>query len=401
MAEAWLIELAKGIGRFFLNPLVYWTILLVVIAGYRRIKLERLDFGSKVFDLFSEWKNTWGISLISGLIISIVSIAAGMVFTYEMIAMLAIIMFLLSITFRFTLLSPSYTVGITFLLLFFLPFLLENQTIIDINLTLNFDFNVLASLSIFVGFMLIVESILIGSVKRNETYPGIARSDRGIWVGQHRIRKLSMIPIFVLVPGGLITSFAPWWPYFSIGESSFSIVLVPFLIGFDYLAKGHSPMQATRKISKFNGLLGAGIILIAAGSIYLPILSVVAIVLAVIGKEYLNYKYRVGDRLRRPFFQPLGVGIKVIGILPASPAARLEIFPGETITKVNGKKVSSEAEFYRALQGSGAFFKLEVLDDQQEVRFVQGAFYEGDHHELGLLFSRPPYRQKKSKRETG
>ncbi|WP_165589210.1 hypothetical protein [Oceanobacillus caeni] len=52
MIEDWFMEVLKGIGRFFLNPLVYWSILLVVFSGYKRIKDERLDFGSKVFDTF-------------------------------------------------------------------------------------------------------------------------------------------------------------------------------------------------------------------------------------------------------------------------------------------------------------------------------------------------------------
>ncbi|MDO6449528.1 MULTISPECIES: PDZ domain-containing protein [Oceanobacillus] len=396
MAEAWLIELLKGIGRFFINPLVYWTILLLFIAGHRRIKQERMDYGVKIFDVFSEWKNTLGTSLISGLVISVITIGTGMVFSYEMILLLAIVTIILSITMRFSLLSPSYTIGLTFVILFILPLVLENQTIItDTELLLSaIDFT---SIALLLGIMILVESILIHNVKRNATFPSIALSDRGAWVGQHRIKKLSLIPFFAMIPNGLIAPFAPWWPYFSIGEETYSVILIPFLIGFDYLAKGHFPVHAVQKISKFNTLLGIGILAIAAGSIFLPFLSIVAVILAIIGKEFLNYKYRVGDRLRRPFFGQLQDGLTIVGIIPATPAARLDIFIGETIVKVNGKRVATEEQFYKALQSTGAFFKLEILDDRGENRFVQGAFYEGDHHELGLLFASAPYRQKKSR----
>ncbi|MBP2078926.1 PDZ domain-containing protein [Oceanobacillus polygoni] len=398
MAEAWLIELLKGIGRFFINPLVYWTILLLFITGYRRIKQERLDYGVKIFDVFSEWKNTLGTSLVFGFVISIITIGSGIVFSYEMILLLAIVTIVLSLTMRFSLLSPTYTIGITFLLLFILPLVLENQTIIvdiDFFSTINFS-----AIALLLGIMIIVESILILKIKRNETFPSIALSDRGAWVGQHHIKKLSLIPFFAILPNGLITPFAPWWPYFSIGEESYSMVLIPFLIGFDYLAKGHFPVHAVQKISKFNALLGIGILIIAAGSIFIPFLSIVAVILAIIGKEFLNYKYRVGDRLRRPFFGQLKDGLTIVGIIPATPAARLEIFIGETIVKVNGQRIATEDQFYKALQSTGAFFKLEVLDDQGENRFVQGAFYEGDHHELGLLFATAPYRQKKSRKSS-
>ncbi|WP_337018129.1 PDZ domain-containing protein [Oceanobacillus massiliensis] len=395
MAEEWLIEFSKGIGRLFLNPLLYWSVLLILFAGYRRIKRERLDFGIKVFDIFSEWKNTWLLSLIAGLLISIITIISGIVLSPETIILLAAVTIVLSITLRFSLLSPSYTIGLTFLLLLFLPYVMDNQSIFNENLFTESNYTALALL---LGIFIIFESVLIARVNRNETFPAIALSDRGVWVGQHRIKKLSLVPFFVLMPDGLITSFAPWWPYFPIGETSYCLALVPFLFGFDYLAKGHFTLQATKKIAKFNVLLGIGIVLIAAGSIFIPYLSIAAIVLAILGKEYLNYKYRVGDRLRRPFFRPQEIGLKIVGVIPGTPAARLDVFVGETIAKVNGRKVSSESQFYEALQGSGAFFKLEVLDDYNEVRFVQGAFYEGDHYELGFLFPSAPYRQKKARK---
>jgi len=394
MAEAWLIEVAKGMGKLFLNPLIYWALLIILLGGIIRIKQERLNFGSKVFDLFSEWKHTWTVSLFSGLILSILFLVGGMVLSYETILLVAIVTVLLSITFRFTLLSPSYTIGIPFLLLLFLPTIMERQTIFDENLFADTNYTALALLA---GLLMIVESILIGTVKRNETFPEITRSSRGYWVGQHRIKKLSIVPFFVLVPAGLITPFASWWPYFSIGEENYSLVLFPFLIGFDYIAKGHFTLHARKKLSKFNALLAIGVILIAVGGLIGLPFSIAAIIAAIIGKEYLNYKYRVGDRLRRPFYGPLDQGLKIVGIIPLTPAAKMDVFVGEIILKVNGNKVSTEVEFYEALQKSGAFFKLEILDDQNEVRFVQGPLYEGDHYELGFLFAAEPYRQKRQK----
>lgn len=44
-----------------------------------------------------------------------------------------------------------------------------------------------------------------------------------------------------------------------------------------------------------------------------------------------------------------------------------------------------QKEFYKALQKNRAYCKLEVLNSEGEVRFVQGALFEGDHHELGIL----------------
>lgn len=388
MTEAWLIEIAKGIGSVFLNPLLYWVFLLLFFAGYQRIKKERKDFGFKVFDIFAEWKRTWLLSLIAGIVLSLIMIGVGIIFSYETIIMLSIIIILLSLTLRFTLLSASYTIGITYLLLLFLPFLLNNQTDSATEL---FSQTNLTGLSILLGLILMIEAILLRTIKRNESFPGLIMGDRGMLVGQHRLKKLSILPFFALVPAGMITPFAPFWPYFTIGETSYSLLLVPFVVGVDYVVRGNLPQFTTKKLSKATAYLAAIVLLIAIGSIFISWLSLVAVLVAILGREYIRYRHKMKDRQGLAYFHPLNEGLKVLGIIPRSPADRLEILVGETISKVNGIKVNSVDEFYHALQESGSYFKLEILDDDNEVRFLQSAFYEGDHHELGLVFTTEPY----------
>ncbi|UJL45325.1 PDZ domain-containing protein [Virgibacillus sp. NKC19-16] len=391
MIEEWLIEFAKGIGMFFFNPLVYWSLLLIVLAGYRRIKRERMDFGSKVFDVFSEWKNTWGTSIIAGIAVSIITLVAGIVFTYETILLLSIVLIVLSLTLRFTMLSASYTIGVTYLLLLFLPFILENQTYIDTNLFSSANFT---GLSILLGLFLIVEAILLGRIKRNETYPELVKGSRGGWIGQHHVKKLSIIPFFTLVPAGMITPIAPFWPYFSLGEESFSILLVPFVVGFDYTVRGSLPQKAAKKLAKLVMLLGLIIIALAVSSIFVSGLSLVAILMAILGKEYINYRHRMKDRTSSAYFHRTDNGLKVLGLMPGTPAERLDIFVGETIVKVNGVNISSVDAFYQALQAAGTSFKLGLLDDAGEIRFVQSVLYEGEHHELGIIFTTEPHRKR-------
>ncbi|RDW16533.1 PDZ domain-containing protein [Oceanobacillus arenosus] len=395
MVETWLIELLKGIGKLFLNPLLYWSLLLIFAAGYFRIKRERLDFGVKVFDLFSEWRKTWTTTLISGIILSLIMLVVGIVFSYETILLLSVVTIILSITMRFTMLSPSYTLGITIILLVFSPQLLEYQSYIDSSLFSEVNFS---SLVILLGLLLFVEAILIRNVDRNRTYPSLLLSERGIWIGQHRLKKLGIIPFFVLVPTGMITSFPPFWPYFSIGGESFSILLVPFVLGFDFIVRGNLPLNAAKKLAKSIAILGVLVVFIGVGSMYLSSLSIVAVIIAIFGREWIQYRYKVNDRTNVPYFHPENNGLKILGIIPGTPAERLDILVGETIIKVNGVKINTEQDFYSSLQSSGAYFKLEVVDDANEMRFVQGPFYEGDHHELGLIFTVKPYREKKKRK---
>lgn len=395
MVEEWLIELAKGIGKFFLNPALYWFLFILTMASYFRIKRERYDFGIKLYPKFIEWHRTWLVSLISGILVSAVIIGTGMVFSYETIFVLALSFIVLSISTRFTLLSPSYTLGLTFLVLFFAPYVLDMQNWFDYSLLYERS---LPALAVLAGLLLFVESLLIKRVEKQDLFPRIGLSDRGVWVGEQQIKRLTVVPLLMLVPEGLITSFAPWWPYLSIGESSLGLVLIPFLIGFNYKAKGHFHQDAIYKLAKANTFLAIGIFLIAVGGVFIPYLSMTAIILAIIGKEYLNYRYREGDRLRRPYYQPHPKGLRVVGILPGSPADRLEIEPGESIYRVHGKNVLTSQAFYEALQRSGAYIKMEVFNHDNEIRFVQCSLYEGEHHSLGFQFAEEPYKARRDKK---
>lgn len=395
MIETWLWELIKGIGKFFLNPSLYWFFLILTAASYFRIKKERHDFGLKIYPKFIEWQRTWLVALISGILISAVIIGTGMVFSYETLFLLAIITILLSISTRFTLLSPSYTVGVTFLILLALPSILE--LLPNVNYTLTYERS-LPALAVIMSLLLFVESLLIKRVEKQDTFPCIALSDRGVWVGVHHIKRLTLIPLVMLVPEGAITSFAPWWPYLSIGETSLGLVVIPFLIGFNYKAKGHFHQDAIYKLAKANTFLAVGILLVAVAGVFIPYLSLIAVVLAIVGKEYLNYRYREGDRLRRPYYQPHPKGLRVVGILPESPGDRLGIEPGESIYRVHGTPVRTSQEFYEALQGSGAYIKIEIFNHEDQVRFVEGALYEGEHHSLGIQFAEEPFKARRDKK---
>ncbi|GAB4072925.1 PDZ domain-containing protein [Barrientosiimonas marina] len=393
MTESWFIELLKGVGRFFLNPVLYWAVILVILTGYKRIKQERLSFGFKVFDLFSEWRRTWPVSVIFGLIISAVTIGAGMVFSLETILLLAIVTIVLSLSLRLTMLSPVYTIGITFLLVLVMPLVLQNQSLINPELFEAVDLEGLALLS---GILLAAEAFLLRRQTRRHTFPALELSRRGNWMGVHHLKKMALIPFFVLIPTGSIPEMASFWPYFSINNETYSLVLIPFLLGCDHVVRSELPEKAAANAAKWTYMLSLFVLLLALGGIYAGWLSLVAVAAGIIGRELIHYRHRVTDQVKTPYFQRHERGIQVLAVIPGTPADRLGVTVGEVITKVNGKSIDTIEAFYYALQDSGAFFKLTVVDDNGEVRFVQSALYEEDHHELGIITVDKPYHNNKS-----
>ena len=68
----------------------------------------------------------------------------------------------------------------------------------------------------------------------------------------------------------------------------------------------------------------------------------------------------------------------------------MQLIPGESIYKVNGTIITGGHSFYEALQQHKPYIKLEVLNLNGDIRFVQRAMYETDPHELGILFVGEP-----------
>src|SRR5699024_340665 len=150
--------------------------------------------------------------------------------------------------------------------------------------------------------------------QRNELFPSLTTSDRGVWVGQHHLQKLGIIPFFVLIPAGLIEPFAPFWPYLSIGENSYGLLLFPFVLCFYYGFVIWLFSTTINSIAKSVRRLGFAVLLIAAGSIYLSWLSIIAVLFGLIGIEVIKYRHRISEQKKRPYFNQMEQGLKVLAV---------------------------------------------------------------------------------------
>src|SRR5699024_11198176 len=145
----------------------------------------------------SEWKNAGRVTLIYGIVLSVITIGTGMVFSYETIMLLAAVTILLSLSMRLTLLSPVYTIGITFLLLLLAPFVLECQTVIDIDLFIAPYFT---GLSLLFAIFISAEAFILKRHIRYGTFQDMELGRRGSCIGIHHLKKMTLNPLFVLIP---------------------------------------------------------------------------------------------------------------------------------------------------------------------------------------------------------
>lgn len=385
MVQIWLVELLKGTGKLFLHPVLYYLFFLAGILGVMRVKRERKNFHIRAEDAYFELRQLLPLGLIIGATLSVVVLAAGIVIPFAAVLLIAAFTILLSLTTNVRWMSPVYTVSAAFFAIVMLANNSWNLPVFEKTFQA-IDKQIYPSIVVVLGLLLIAEGILILKNGSKGTSPKLTKSKRGQSIGVHEVKRLWLLPMFLLIPGGAISSAFEWWPVFQIGAKEYSLILVPFAIGFNQQIKGMLPREAIQNHGRQVIGLGVFIFLLSIAGYWYPLSSIVTVALTVIGREFLSLMAYLKDDGKPVYFSKKNHGLMIIGIIPETPAEKMGLKVGEIITKVNGMQVQDETTFYEALQKNRAHCKLDVLDTNGEIRFVQRALFEGDHHELGVLF---------------
>jgi hypothetical protein len=383
--QIWLVELLKGTGKLFLHPVLYYLVFLTAILGVTRVKRERKNFHIRAHDAYYELRQLFPQGILIGLVLSIIIVAAGIAVPFAAILLIALFTVVWSLTTNVRWISPAYTFGAAF---FTMVLIAENNWSIPL-FSKTFQFlgdKIYPSVVVVLGFMLIAEGTLIFKNGSIGTSPKLAKSKRGQNIGLHEGRRLWMVPLFLLIPGNALQPPFDWWPVFHLGSEEYTLILVPFAIGFHQQIKGMLPKVAIQLHGRKVITLGVFVSLLAVAGYWFPLSSVVVAALAILGREMITLMATIKDDNLPFYFSKKNQGLMIIGVIPESPASKMGLQVGEIVSKVNGVLVRDEKVFYEALQKNRAHCKLEVLDTNGEIRFVQRALYEGDHHELGILF---------------
>ena len=100
------------------------------------------------------------------------------------------------------------------------------------------------------GLLLVAEGIFIIRNGGKGTSPKLMKGRRGLRVGVHEVKRLWMLPLFLIIPGEALSAPFSIWPVFSFAGETYSIMLVPFAIGFSQQIQGMLPVKAVQRIGE-------------------------------------------------------------------------------------------------------------------------------------------------------
>jgi len=379
---------------FFIQPTFLAGLALTFLSKSRRYRYTRKQLRAAIYKENFEMKRflLWG--LIPGLILSVLSVLIGLPVTLDWIILYNIIS-ILFLGFGYRFIHPIFTFSASaILLMLYQLFLSQDSLFLPITTLWESPFLEGSPETAFEGgqvililtLLLLVSSILTMHIgKLTQFIPNFLKTKRGKLVARYRMNPLWMVPLLVIVPGDTFTQLFSWWPVFSIGNQTFSFLILPVLVGFRYTVQAQMPTQAKQALLKdFVALSVVGIIIFAL-SFWVIELAAVGLLVLFLGGGYVLYRHRLRERTWTFRFGPEQEGLKVVAVRPGSPADKMNIEIGDTLLECNQVKLNDSEDFVESLFNNRAYCKLKIKRVDGELVMTETAIYEDDPHDLGLM----------------
>ncbi|RGL38339.1 PDZ domain-containing protein [Paenibacillus polymyxa] len=370
-----------------LQPFYYISILIVALGYRRQMLLERKLFHTRMHSWAAEtWRVVWS-GLLAGMALSALGMFVSVHLNPTSIVCLWVATLLLMLV-RVRYLCLAYSVGLLGVVQFFLniasgwqPGGVLGTSVVAIR---GLD---IPALLVLVAVLHVAEALLVRWQGGKAATPLFVEGKRGRLVGGYRMEDLWPIPLLLLVPaqGGFML---PWTPLFG-GDAGtgYMLAALPVLMGFSSVTLGQLPRQKAVLTSNRLLLYSVALLLLSLLAAWWGPLILLAALFSFLAHEALIWYGNIEESRLSPMFVHPEQGLRVLAVLPDSPATAMGILPGEAIYRVNGMVVNSRAELHQALRINSAFCKLEVRNLQGESKFVQRGMYDGDHHQLGVVLA--------------
>lgn len=392
----WAVEMVKGLPALLIHPLTYVLLIIIALLWRWQINRQRRLFGTRLHTVGEGVLHSLAYGLASGLLASMLLFVLGAVYSPEAIMYLWLIALVLScIHVRYLCFAYAGSLLAVFVLAARYFSLESGMGWLD-ELWAALSTIHLPSLFALVAVLHLAEGFMIRRAKSRLSQPIYLQGKRGRLVGGYDMQYIWFVPLFLLSEGGQ-ASLSPLfegWPLFSASLPYLSVLCFPAVSVYMEQTVSSTPKQKAGRASLWFILYGLLLLLLSYASVYVEELLIATILFTCLGHAAHGWFSRYQERKSAPLFIHPVDGLKVLTVIPGTPAEEMGLQSGEVILKANGMPVRRRKQLYAALARNRAFCKLEVRNENGEQRFLNRSLYESDHHELGIVLvpdSEVPY----------
>lgn len=368
----------KLIGSYLLTPVLWLGILYVIISYNQRINKERKQFRVAINKDFYEGRNFIKYGLFFFVMGSLISMILGLtlptnsVYIYQILVVLAFLINGFSTT---SMLLVMTAAGILELV---------------VPRFITFFGDVFPEISgpswlLLIFISILADYYLTRNMKKHPLSPRIKSGKRGRNIATYLGRETVVFPLLALIPSGTFSSTLNFWPVFNIGNQKFSLILFPIFISTSVkVIKRAKERVIQDKLKNTELLLGLTFILIVLTK-FMSKLFLISLIILTIVSVFLEIKLRKKEKDANSWYVETDEGIRIISVQPETPAAKMELQPGDVILTCNNRVVNSEEEFYQALQLNSAYCHVKVRTYEGDLRIAESAIFMDSPHEIGLI----------------
>ena len=320
--------------------------------------MQKMTIGETINSPLELTLSQIALGIIAGAIVSVILSMLGIIFNensgIEVMFMISIL--LLFIKKRFICFSYSGAVlGAISILSSFLASSTNTSSYINVNIL---------ALMTFVGIMHILEGLLVMFDGGRGAIPVFSNRDEKI-VGGFAYNRYWALPvaIFIAITSNISTavtssvSTPEWWPIINRSQallmlSSAIISAIPLYGVVSYNSVSFTKRKNVKPVYSGFGILIYGIILTLVSQLaqFGIIGQIVVVIFAPLGHELM---IRIQNKIEKGgqyIYFTDDNGVSVLEVAPTSPAYESGIRRGDKIVEVNGEKVLSEVEIFKAVR---------------------------------------------------
>ncbi len=378
------MKLLIAIGFYVLQPALWFGVLRAYLIHTKRIKRERKLFNSAIYEEFYEGRHFVRTGLIFGIGFSIIfglllTVSAPWVVIYESLLTISLVL-IQGQLFGVTL------VVLTSLIVLLVPGLAEVKIIGSVVSRLGLSGAAVqpANLLLITSLIMFATGLFVYLNGGRFNSPAPSRNRRHNRVAIYPFKELTVFPLVVLVPGDWLHLSINWLPLFQIHGQSYALLVVPILAGMKMTVNKSNPSDFLRKFGRIvMGLSLIGAVFSIIGDFKAFLVVPLLVVLWVIYCGTILIMKRTDKRLNFEYSEVMD-GIRIIGIQPGTPAAKMNLAVGDVILSVNGIPVVNEDQFYRALSTNATYSRFKVRDRNDQLKVTESAIFKNSPHEIGI-----------------
>ncbi|WP_027308015.1 PDZ domain-containing protein [Caloramator sp. ALD01] len=391
---------AQVVLSFIFEP-IFWIMFFILFFQYKRLESIQKDvYGVVKYKKMEMMASSLLAGILSGMFVSILITVFGITFgRLEGAIFIIILSLLLVMLFDSHFICLSYSGGIISLLSLILNFL-NVRGIVNISQIpilrsfLNID---VTAILILVALLHLVESILMYFDGARFPVPMFFRKNNKI-VGGFLLTRFWIIPLMILillsltpVSGDTIPT-PDWWPLIrpdgmpkDLQDAVFSLTPLFAILGYGDFTISRLPKQKVKESSLNLFIFSITLFVLVVLSMKIYVFKYIAAIFSPVFHEFIIVLNRKKEKTLDSLWENTYDGIKILDVVPNSPAEKMGIETGDKIIAINNRRVNTLYDAKVVLDEADRYLWIDVVKIDGKVKSLEYYNYQTEIGSLGII----------------